>query len=427
MSSNSALLNHKNSTYFFAISRVYALVGAIIFFLMAYAFNAAASVLSIYLCMFMLISIIGFYRNNYLSLPFAFSIGWILVLFFSTLNISDFSRDVNPITVIICGSCIFINFIVFSPAVSPRYEIGVKENAFTRWFNLYVMIFMIMALANVAISGYIPLLSMLSGGGSDYKNFGLPGLYGFFLAYSNALGVTAIYFYIKNGQSKYIYIYILIIAVFLLFVTRQNVMSLLIESLFVYCICRKRIGWGKIITITCIVLVLFSIVGEMRSGNIRDIARIKSDFEFLPASIIWLYSYSYFNILNLDNLLQAPGAPFFDFSSFSRLVPSFLRPDGEYINVLEVLNFNVASYIYSLYLDMGIAWVIIFSITVNFIGYFIFNKIKKESSYFWICSGSVFFFCFMMSFFINFWLYLPIIFQIVFFYIFSKTVVIRKN
>ncbi|WP_407722960.1 MULTISPECIES: oligosaccharide repeat unit polymerase [Pectobacterium] len=224
----------------------------------------------------------------------------------------------------------------------------------------------------------------------------------------------------KTKNKKALIGYVTIMLVFALFVTRQNIISLGVETFFIYSIMRGRVSFVKILILSVTVLFLFSIIGGMRSGDIKEIASIRRDFMWIPSAFIWLYSYCYFNILNLDNLVSYPGVPVYDLSSLSGFIPSFIRPDGKSVYILEVSNFNVSSYLSSLYKDMGHMWILVFTITMAIVSKSRVNKFLENANFKNISIAAVLYFCALFSFFVNFWTYLPVIFQIFFILIFDK-------
>ena len=61
----------------------------------------------------------------------------------------------------------------------------------------------------------------------------------------------------------------------------------------------------------------------------------------LPTIIVWLYAYSYFNVLNLENMITRSGAPFYDGSMWRQLLPSVLRPASVHASYLQLTSMNV--------------------------------------------------------------------------------------
>ncbi|HBQ0757458.1 TPA: oligosaccharide repeat unit polymerase [Klebsiella pneumoniae] len=402
-------------------------IALLIYLIISMLWMPDSQILLGYMSFYVLFDLVFLSRFNYLNSSVAFSIPWLLIFAFCAMNLSSFTKQISLTTVNICAIAIFI-FNIFSEAGKRSGNKNLlPENLDGSWMKIYFTLFMIMVIINIALAGYIPAIKMVMTGDSGYKTFGISGVYGLFLAFSNAFGVLCFYSYITTGIKKYLFYYITILLVFALFVTRQNIISLAIETIFVYSCVRKRISNVKLLIIFSCVLFLFSVIGGLRSGNIKAIAQIKNEYLWIPDSIIWLYSYCYFNILNLDNLVNLPQVPMYDLSSLSNFIPAILRPKNEGVYFLEVINFNVSSYMSSLYKDMGAIWVWFFTFIVSFYAGIRSRKMNKNKYFLTIAICSVLYFCAFFSFFVNFWTYLPVIFQIFFMFVFSKTAIKIKR
>ncbi len=183
---------------------------------------------------------------------------------------------------------------------------------------------------------------------------------------------------------------------------------------------RGKISLRKIATGLAVSGVLFSIVGNFRTGSIRQIAGIDEDW--VPDPVVWLYSYSYFNIANVDNLIARSNAPYYDGSSFNRLLPSFLRPESDQENpYLLLINFNVSSYMFPIYNDIGEAGVLVLTLIAIYMTSKRYSRIDRPSSISQVGTFCVLYFCASFSFFFNFWFFLPVIFQLFFFYVFGNS------
>ena len=351
------------------------------------------------------------------------------MILFASLNLSEIavSLDVRTFALVL-GTVMVFGFVFFGADVPSKGQLRAPHTALNRpgWM-LCVVLFFLLTLLNIVLAGYVPLLRLLSTGDSGYLEFGVGGIYGFYLAYANALAVTSFYLWCNRGSAVYLWLTGIIVGVFVLFVTRQNIASVIVECFFVYNLFRRRVPilWALILAV--VFLAAFSAFGELRSGDIRDIARIKDEYRDLPQAVFWFYSYFYFNVLNLNNLVLDPSVPIMDGSSLFTLLPSFIRPEAlvSGTEFLAVSNFTVSSFIYPLYLDMGWLWVIGFSLLVAVATRGALLRLRRRSGLFEAGTVSVLYFCFLFSFFVNFWLYLPIISQVIFFLGFARFVVVE--
>lgn len=369
------------------------------------------------------------YRFDLTNAWVAFTIPWFLILIFGTLGISEYSRDVSPRTISVVVSLIAIAAALIPPVRLPVASmVGSPGVVDPLKFRFLVGILISLAVLNVGVAGYIPLIHLILTGDSGYMTFGIKGIYGFFNAYSNALGITAFFLWMTERKTFYRNVFFFVLFVFLMFMTRQNIISLLVESFVVFNLVRKRVSTMRIVVIVSITLFLFGVIGDLRVGkDISELAKITDEYRWVPKAGIWLYAYFYFNLLNLDNAINS-GDPFFDFSSFSQVIPSFLRPSSTHTqDLLEVSSFTVGSFVTPIYRDLGMfgLWIVFFFLCQGLEAYR--RRIRGEMNYVAITSYSVMYFCFMFSFFDNFWFYLPVIFQLFFLYCFSKYLFVATN
>lgn len=395
--------------------------------------NGTAIFLYLIFCC-VLLAILG--REDYLNPAFSYLLPWLVVILFLMLPISDRWRDINNKTMVVVLTMQVIPIFVWTVFSGESAKIHsassnvcrVNDYSFNRIFYWgFVVLFIVLTILNVAFAGYVPLIRGLRTGDTGYFKFGIGGIYGLYNAYANALGILSLFLYFLKKDKIYLAIYTTILIVFFLFVSRQNIISVVLEGIVIYSFFRGRVSLGKIAMGGLIAMIAFAAVGDFRSGDIRELVGIKQTYNFLPDFFVWIYAYGYFNILNLDNVISNPGVPFFDGQSLSALIPSFIRPEYESAGDLEVINFTVKSFISPLYADVGLPGAMIFIFFVFIIYFYLYKRLNRRATFLTLSSFSVLYFCGFFSFFSNFWFYLPVIFQIPFFFIFSKFVIKKRR
>ena len=373
-------------------------------------------------------------RFNVYNHQVAFLLPWLLILFFSNYELSILHKTLDTITVLIVVT--FLSMFVLGSQFA-QIIMYIKKSRLVnfscshyvhdgRYYFLF-FIFVLFSLLNVLLAGYLPLVEQIIAGDPRYMDFGISGVYGIFLAFANAFGVLSYYLYIKTGKRIYIYIFYLILFIFLLFMTRQNIISLLVEIFIVHGFLCKKINLLKVLILALLVLMAFSALGELRSGDIKKIIEANPDYDWLPSSVYWLYGYFYFSGVNLDNFIIYSPAPYYDGSSFASLIPNVIK---NYFNYsfehgifLQKINFTVSTALMRIYGDMGIFEVIILGLCFGFFTSIYYLKaLSNPEDFLSIAIYSTLFFCAAFSFFVNFWFYLPIIFQIPFFIFFQKII-----
>lgn len=367
------------------------------------------------------------YRKiDYLDPLVAFSMPWMAILVFSVTPMSEYAIAINRATYELIILALLSALIVSGKRLSQINKIVAWQRARPSIVKpslgilLLDIVFFSLTALNVAIAGYVPIIRGITTGDTGYLDFGVHGLFGFYLAFANAWGIFHLVLYFRTKRGSYLARYCFLFVVFISFVSRQNLISLAVEGVVVFSLLRRRLSLKKIAIWLALAGILFSIIGSFRSGNIKTLAKIRPEYMWVPEPMIWLYSYSYFNIANVNNLILFSKAPFYDGSSFSQLIPSFLRPTHETESYLEVEIFNVSSYLYPVYEDMGIPGVVILTSVVIWFTNRQRTALYREASLFRIGTFATLYFCAAFSFFVNFWFYLPIIFQLAFFKLMSN-------
>lgn len=390
--------------------------------LLVLAFDNYGLVISIYV---LGLSRLIFDRFDFLKPSSGFVLPWILLFLFLNLPITIYSRGVEHLTLRLM--CLPVAFsVIFAPeffSIKKKLNLPTVIGFDKSWYNIFMFIGLGLFFINFLASGFLPLINSIQTGKSDYFDYGIKGLNGMFYAYANAFSLLAYSLYLDTSKKKYLYHVLLTMFIFLLCLTRQNLISVVTEIFILHSFKRGLISKGKILFYVAIVLFVFGALGELRSGDIKEIMGLKKEFYWLPTAFIWVYSYGFFNVLNLDNIITSKDFGFMDGSSLATLLPSFLRPSYEpKMEILEVINFNIASYITPILYDWGYRGVILFTSIVTFLTLLSYRYAKNYDNFKSISIYCVMLFCALFSFFINFWFYLPIIFQIPFLIIFNKYV-----
>lgn len=384
-----------------------------------------------------LVAYFGFWvlacRIDLTSLWVVFALPWIVILGYSALDISDFSRPVSRATVLAVAVVLGLGLTLL-----PRTGVATQERNNTpeavndRAFVALLVGYLAFCALNVALAGYVPMIRGLTTGDSGYMEFGVKGIYGLFNAFANAFGLTAFYLWMKHpGRRLYAMSFFLVLGVFFLFVTRQNMLSLLVEAFIIYCIVVRRISTPLVGVLALLGLFGFGLIGDARIGadsDIASLAGIRQEYLWVPNAFIWLFAYCYFNILNLDNVVTLQPHPAFDGSSLVTLLPSFLRPEGDVPDsILEVSTFTVSSFIAPIIYDVGV-WGLaaIFSLLCLSVRWYV-QLIGRGRTYTGSTGYAVMYFCFGFSFFVNLWFYLPVIFQLAFFPLIGRLIFRRAE
>jgi oligosaccharide repeat unit polymerase len=113
-------------------------------------------------------------------------------------------------------------------------------------------------------------------------------------------------------------------------------------------------------------------------------------------------------------------APYFDGTMLQTFLPSILRPEVSHSAIFEIPALNILSYIYPIYLDIGVYGVLIFTAILGFFTAEVYKRALIRRRFGAIAGYSFFYYSALLSFFTAFWLYLPVVFQLFFFYLFER-------
>jgi oligosaccharide repeat unit polymerase len=411
-----------------ATERFFALTLAAVLCALAIAFFGMTPWLIGIVVLVVLAILLVVYHFDYLHPTVAFVMPWLGIVGFSMIPISQNARQLAPDTyeLVLGVILVWMLFTVGAP-------IRVAANAISRvpttqpappLKNIHLLtvgfvLLYLLAGLNIAVSGYIPLFELFLTGDSLYAEFGIPSVYGFFFAYANALGCLAFYVYLRSKKRKPLLFFLSVVAIHLLFVTRQHLLTLLIEAFIIRCFTIAPISRAKLAVLAVAGLVALNFLGELRSGDIRETIHIADEYKWIPGAAAWLYAYSYFNALNLENTMAVSDAPYFDGTMLQTILPSILRPELTHAAIFEIPDLNILSYIYPVYLDIGVYGVLAFTALVGWITAVVHKRALTQRRFGAISAYSFFYYSAIMSFFTPFWLYLPVVFQLVFFWMFE--------
>ena len=355
-------------------------------------------------------------KFDYLNPLLVFLLPWFVISLFAGLEISQYARPLSQrtYTTLWAMEAIAVVSCYFASWKEPRAQ-AKKARTLVKQANYRILLYLylILTVFNIAAAGYVPLIRGIQTGDPAYLDFGVHSIYGFYNAFACALGLLSFYLYLRTRRRSYFMVYICIYTIFVLFVTRGFILVMLVESAVLYCFVRGRINPRKLLAGSVVGLILFGFAGSLRSGDIRKIAGINDDYQALPDAALWLYAYSYFNVLNLDNVITDPEAPYYDGSAVLGLVPTVMRPTTSHSGgEVELEQLNVFSYAAPIYADLGFWGTVLFTGVVIWWATRSYQQAQYDGSFYSISKYSVLFFCTLFSFFSNFWLDLPIIFQI---------------
>lgn len=198
--------------------------------------------------------------------------------------------------------------------------------------NLLALFWLVATVFEIFYSGGFPLLWKIFGIDKDYFDFGISGLHGllngiFFLL----VQIDMLDYFLSGKKASLVFPFFALIWTVVIF-SRQMTIVLFLQTLFMYMCFSGRAMLLKLIAYAFILVVLFGVVGNIRTGNeeFYSLVGVSSGwFLLLPAGFLWVYVYMASPISNLMyNLFIDKPVPNYDIGSFFvTLFPKFLRTE----------------------------------------------------------------------------------------------------
>ena len=233
----------------------------------------------------------------------------------------------------------------------------------------------------------IPLFGLIGIGPKiDYAEFGIHGLHGFINAMFFAACVLTFTrgLFLRNVSKSWLWI--LTFSYPVLLVTRQVLISLLLQYLLVYIGVRRPSPKVvlRVVFLGITALLVFGYLGDLRTGRDSILALGDPAFNYpdwLPSAFIWVYIYVCTPLNNVNNNIDIVPT-YFPLQTAGSMIPSFARDQflGSFGNtrqwdlVAESLNAN--SLLQSLLSDFGLEGAAIFSLICGYL----FSRLLRRSS-----------------------------------------------
>lgn len=333
---------------------------------------------------------------------------------------------------------IFISFLVFfllEVNIKTKKKVFryIKSQKFEK--TLFISFLLLFTLSALLMGFKFPILSLFGMEVYRYNEYGIGGVQGFinalWLSLTTIMYFNSVYF---NKKNKVIF-YILLLYPILL-ISRQLIISLLIQLFFIWLLYSHNTLFQKLYKIFLFMfsgVLIFGILGNIRvSADGTDAAELLKSImdltllgESLPLPIIWFYIYAVSPmsnlILNLNNSM--PSGNLADY--FSSILPSPLRKmiygdkgfEGYSNIVLINENLNMSTAYISPFLSSGLIGIFLHSLIL--VLFLIFVKLVYRMNMYFHMIYFVTLQVFVLTIFTNVLFYLPIVFQIFIFSIFG--------
>lgn len=360
-------------------------------------------------------------HKKILSPIFIFNFIWFFVLTLYQLKLSYLQQDLSDRTLLVFFISILtynISYLVFSIFKLNNEKEEKRSSTLEKRLKIARRIVIIVFIIEILYSGGFPLLWMLIGSSKGYFNYGIPSLHGAFNGLVICLGAYSLYKKDKKNTIFYFLIGVLIIS-------RQIIISMFVEGLVCMILDmskNQKTKYLKYLKYIVLLLVMFTVIGNLRSGNdvMDNVFKPKPQYEKLSSTTKWIYSYLTFSISNFNNLVSiTDGGMNHGVSMAKELLPTVILEKANItVNYSPYYivspNYTVSTYLPSPYLDFGLFGAALFSIIMSFTGAYTNKLLKKNNSIRNKLLYSVFIHNILLLFFNNMFLYLPVVIQFVY-------------
>ena len=333
---------------------------------------------------------------------------WIYIPFFLTISVAATFRTLAPQN---------------SPLPSRNISIPVDSihRQLTRWFIFWV----IATIAEVIISGGVPILWLIEGSSKTYFDFGIPSIHGLLNSLILTLGLAEFALFVITGAKRHLWIPAWLMVWPVIVVTRNMMIVFLIEAavLWIYI---KGMRWQtflKLAASTALVILIFGYIGDFRSGaaTFRKLALPASTYPtWLPSGVLWVYIYMTTPLGNLINTarLSTPLHNYLLPNTTSLLFPSVLRniiygsaaqASQAFSGTLISQAFNVSTAFIGPFQDFGWPGVAGLSIFLGLVAEFCWHRRGMKGALIYAVIAQ----CVILTLFFNHLFYLPVITQVV--------------
>lgn len=369
----------------------------------------------------------------------AFNLIWLVVIAMYQLRLSelqDILNDESVITFIICILSFSITFILGYVIKIKQKEKKESDKIIEYDTIKKIFIFwLIIEFIETVWSGGLPILWKIIGSSKTYMNYGIPTLHGLMNSIGLVIIMLSFYLYMykkqkDNVKDRRLLVILLVVTLFsLCLITRQVIITAIIEMMVIYLYFKVKIPWKKIIIIVCVGVIAFGVIGNFRTGydEFLDVSLMKNNN--IPKSLIgvyWVYMYLTMTVANVNNAVLlgindygiTPIASVYIPTVISNLL--FSNSNIKVPNYLVTRAFNVSGFFIDFYIGYGNLGVAIISAIYGLLGAYTLKKVTKKQNEKNILYYAIYLQIVLLSFFYNHLLYLPSGFQFVIVYIIFK-------
>ncbi|MDF7640327.1 O-antigen ligase [Bifidobacterium sp. ESL0784] len=362
---------------------------------------------------------------------------WLAVVLLYQLRLSEL-QDVpadKTYVVLLAALCFFALFFVifrFIPTLSVGPKEGERRSVTHTQIVFLSLAWLFAEIIEIVYSKGLPIVWLLTGSSKTYFDYGIPTFHGLFNSVALVTILLAEYELFTAQKHNIWRDDAIIIGAILLFyvclISRQMIVSAAVELLVVLAFLKPK--WTKRLLLPLILvgILLFGVIGNFRTSNFNVVSRFKTTPIGFLSGFYWVYMYVTMTLANINRLVGLPPLHL-GFPLISQYLPSVLRPrvsrEAAYqlfnSGALVSSNFTASGYFSVFYAAYGVLGVLIiaglYGAVSGWSSHILMNTRDERS----ILVFAVVIQVIILSFFDNFLLYLPDVFQLlILLYLFRK-------
>lgn len=302
-----------------------------------------------------------------------------------------------------------------------------KENYIIRYdiIKKLFIFWIIIEIIETIYSGGLPIIWKLTGSSKTYVHYGIPTVHGFMNSISLVIMLLSYYLYIKDDKKnkKLLFIIGSILLFDLMLITRQVIVSALIELFVIYFFFNKKtLPIKRLFILMLVFIISFGLVGNLRTGyeDFLYVSAFKNpNISSFFIGFYWVYMYLVMTIANINNAVIMGISGFGLYPIMESYLPTvisnflFANSTIEIPKFLVTKAFNVSGYFSHFYVAFGNFGVCLIAFIYGFLGSLLSKKINQHITEKNLLYMAVYIQIIALSFFENHLLYLPSGFQFI--------------
>jgi oligosaccharide repeat unit polymerase len=324
------------------------------------------------------------------------------------------------------------------PVVRPERTLDAQllDRRLTVWFRVWAVI----SVAEIAVSGGMPIIWLVTGSSKTYMDFGISSVHGLVNSLLTSVAICRWALFLITKSRRHLAIPVFTVLWSIAAVTRNLMIVALLEFAVIYLQMRpiRRSTVVKFVAVGLCLVLAFGLIGDLRQGSsdaIRVLARPTENYpDWLPSGVLWAYIYITSPINNLIYTMQVThpiNSLLFPYTA-ATLFPTVIRSivySGESIGNAESGSlvdaaFNVSTAYIGPYQDYGILGMVLFSAFAAILCQVFWYRKSLQS----VLMFAVVLQCLVLTLFFNHFFTLPVISQLAWLgYFFSPGLLARGS